>query len=126
MSHSIDSTVPRPGSLWIPDLKLKSEHDHKIKCLVRYNRKSFYTLSLQKSSNYAQLFHKRFHCEPMVNRLQLGLKLGDFQYHINMGSFLDMSIRKDTENCQKSKFFDQTSQKRPESCRHVLLIRGKD
>ena len=49
--------------------------DHKMKCLVRYNRKSFYTLSLQKSSNYTQLFHKRFHCEPMVNRLQLGLKL---------------------------------------------------
>ena len=52
-----------------PCWKLKSEHGHKMKCLVRYNRKSFYTLSLQKSSNYSQLFHKRFHCEPMVNRL---------------------------------------------------------
>ena len=50
-----------------------------MKCLVRYNRKSFYTLSLQKSSNYTQLFHKRF----TVNRWSIDSNLAS---NLEMGS----------------------------------------
>ena len=98
-----------------------------MKCLVRYNRKSFYTLSLQKSSNYSQLFSQTI---SLWTNGQSTLTWPWTKALENYtGSILKLCpfgrILKTVKSESFSKFFDQTSQKRPESCRHCVLSEEK-